>query len=111
MLIGVLAVVGGLALLALRSDAGRDRGSRVGHVPQRPRRLERLRAAIVGNTKRAVASILGPPRVATFPGTSPASSNYLEADAWYYPLRTRYPAEVKRVVSLLDEFIQEQLEQ
>ena len=53
-------------------------------TPRRPDRLPRLTAAIVGNTKGAVAAVLGPPRVATFVG--PTSSDYRDARVWYYPL-------------------------
>ncbi len=46
--------------------------------------LPRLTAAIVGNTKAAVASVFGPPRVATFMGET--STDYRDAAVWYYPL-------------------------
>lgn len=46
-----------------------------------------LSAAIVGNTKYAVADILGPPRIATFAGVLPAQHTYMDADTWYYPLK------------------------
>lgn len=46
--------------------------------------LPRLTAAIVGSSKTAVASVLGPPRVATFVG--PTSGDFRDAAIWYYPL-------------------------
>lgn len=82
-------VIGSLLLamgsIALRSLIGRRGDTR--SIGKAPPALPKLRNAIVGNSKTAVASIFGPPRIATFNG--PGSSNYLDADTWYYPLRPR----------------------
>jgi hypothetical protein len=53
------------------------------------RRDARFARAIVGNTRDAVASVLGPPRVATFVGAEGASGNFHDANLWYYPLPKR----------------------
>jgi hypothetical protein len=64
-------------------------GDGAGRVPRLPTDgLPRLARAIVGNTRGAVASVLGPPRIATFVGRGlerPAT-DYRDAEVWYYPL-------------------------
>jgi hypothetical protein len=88
---GFALALGGIALGALfqrrRAAAGdgrrRERSLKLTGRPSRG--PDELRTAILGNTKTAVASIFGPPRVATFSGST-ASGNYLEADTWYYAM-------------------------
>jgi hypothetical protein len=48
--------------------------------------LPRLAEAIVGHHRDAVASVLGPPRIATFVGSAQAVADYRRADVWYYPV-------------------------
>ena len=60
--------------------------------PPSPRSISRLRAAIIGNDKAAVAAVFGPPRAsAGFAALAPTMlvwSDYRHADTWYYPLDT-----------------------
>lgn len=53
------------------------------------RSLMVLRRAIVGNSKQAVVSVLGPPRTAQMARGlfQPGSGAYLQADTWYYPMQ------------------------
>jgi hypothetical protein len=97
------------ALWMSRRTAGAPR--RMGPPAERRRRRRRahgvicgaarLCAAVVGNDKGAVASILGPPRAtAGFAALAPAMlvvSDAFRADTWYYPLdRARRQALVIR---------------
>ncbi len=51
----------------------------------------RFARAIVGNTRGAVAQVLGPPRIATFvrQNVVQLTTDYRDADVWYYPLPER----------------------
>ena len=59
-----------------RADAAR---------PTREQSLPMLAEAIVGSSKAAIASVLGPPRSAVLMQTVPGAT-YWQADTWYYPL-------------------------
>ena len=61
--------------------------SRAPQAPGREQSLPMLAEAIVGSSKSAVASVLGPPRSAVLmqAATSPGAT-YWHADTWYYPL-------------------------
>jgi hypothetical protein len=92
-LLWVPLLVGGLVTAVLASRRASVRGwferklaqpSR-GHRsnPSSPSALARLRDAILGNNKSAVAAVFGAP-----PATAGGflSGNYHQADTWYYPL-------------------------
>lgn len=66
-----------------RTHGSRPRSSRTARD-----RLPKLATAIVGNTRGAVASVLGRPRIATFVagGSERPVTDYRDADVWYYPL-------------------------
>jgi len=74
------------------SESSTDNGSSPAKCPPSPRSISRLRAAIIGNDKAAVAAVFGPPRAsAGFSSLAPTMlvwSDYLHADTWYYPLDT-----------------------
>ncbi len=53
--------------------------------PGREQSLPMLADAIVGSSKAAIASVLGPPRSAVLMQTVPGAT-YWHADTWYYPL-------------------------
>lgn len=70
------------------------------HTPRRPspmsRRAEQMRQmlgqAVIGNTRNAILSILGPPRSsAGFSATIPSNTQdaFLRANTWYYVLDNR----------------------
>lgn len=90
-LVGVVA--GALAVVAALAGAfavGFGRAAKLKDLigAGRPSaRVPGLAAAILGNTKYSVASILGPPRIATFSGALPTQYTYMDADTWYYPLK------------------------
>src|SRR5688500_9547382 len=53
--------------------------------PGREQSLPMLAEAIVGSSKAAIASVLGPPRSAVLMYTVPGAT-YWQAETWYYPL-------------------------
>lgn len=53
--------------------------------PAHEQSLPLLAQAIVGSSKAAIASVLGPPRSAVLVHTAPGAT-YWQADTWYYPL-------------------------
>ena len=53
--------------------------------PGREQSLPMLAEAIVGSSKSAIASVLGPPRSAVLMQTAPGAT-YWQAETWYYPL-------------------------
>jgi hypothetical protein len=79
MLGGAMLAAGVVGGLMLRIGGGRRPGFRTVTLPK-------LAEAIVGNSRTAVASVLGPPRIATFVGSEKAVEDYRHADVWYYPL-------------------------
>lgn len=56
--------------------------------PGREQSLPMLAEAIVGSSKSAIASVLGPPRSAVLmhAAASALGATYWQADTWYYPL-------------------------
>ena len=76
---------------ALRRLGGSGGGSGAGGLaaraarPRREQSLPMLAEAIVGSSKAAIASVLGPPRSAVLMHTAPGAT-YWQADTWYYPL-------------------------
>ncbi len=53
--------------------------------PSRERSLPMLAEAVIGSSKSAIASVLGPPGSAVLMHTAPGAT-YWQADTWYYPL-------------------------
>jgi hypothetical protein len=64
---------------------GGSRAARALRRPGREQSLPMLAEAIVGSSKAAIASVLGPPRSAVLMHTAPGAT-YWQADTWYYPL-------------------------
>jgi hypothetical protein len=91
LLAGGVAVAWFAARSAVRKQSANIRSSSWTRSA-RPRAIERLRAAIIGNDKASVAAVFGPPRAsAGFSSLAPAMlfwADYVHADTWYYPLDT-----------------------
>jgi outer membrane protein assembly factor BamE (lipoprotein component of BamABCDE complex) len=82
--ITVFAIAGALAALAFLTKPGRRslRSAKASlHTAQQS--LPKLRTAILGNTRGAVAAIFGPPHATV---DAPTPKDYWHANTWYYPL-------------------------
>ena len=71
--------------LASEDASPTGRGARRALRPGREQSLPMLAEAIVGSSKSAIASVLGPPRSAVLMYTAPGAT-YWQAETWYYPL-------------------------
>ena len=80
-LLGLVAVAAaGVALAAFM---------RASPPVKKTRNLGDLKRAILGNTRGAIASILGPPRASTSAGPHAVARDYWHATTWYYALPRR----------------------
>jgi hypothetical protein len=90
-LFALAAIVGGIALWA---KAGRKslRGAKQSMSTARQsllaaqQSLPKLRNAIIGNSRGAVAAIFGPPHATVASTAHLPAKEYWHADTWYYPL-------------------------
>ena len=96
-LVGLVAIATvGVALSAFMRPAPR----RV--VCRKPRNLGSLKRAIIGNTRGAIASILGPPRASTSAGPHALPRDYWHATTWYYAL----PAKIAVAIEFEGDYAQ-----